>query len=323
MPDLSLRFASGLYDRMTALFTGEVRPEGVDLQFVVSDSPTALFGKMLAGEFDAAEMSMAHFVRLMSAGDSPLVGIPVFPSRVFRHGCIVVQRDAGIAVPRDIEGKRVGVPDFAMTAAVWIRGILESEYGVDWSTIRWVQDPAPERSATSAATLAARSFAAPVEENHSGKPLATLVQEGALDALIGADIPEPLRHDPRVVRLFPDYREVEREYFRRTGIFPVMHTVVLRRELHERHPFLARSLFDALERSKRVALEKMRYMGTLRYMVPWLIADVEEVDELFGGDAWPYGLEPNRPALEAFVSYMAGQSLIDRPVEIASLFVPV
>lgn len=323
MANLPLTFASGLYDRMLPLYTGEVRPEGIDLTFVANDVPTDLFTRALAGEFEASELSSSHFVRLIAGGDDRFVGIPVFPSRVFRHGQIAIRRDAGIESPRDLEGRRIGVPEYGMSAAVWIRGILKHDYGVDLSTVRWMQDPARRRSGAVIPALAARTPAATIEENESGKPVSTLLEEGALDAFIGADLPESLRKHPNVRRLFPDYREVEKAYYRRTRIFPIMHAVVIRRDVYERHPFVARSLYDALTRSKDAAREKMRYMGTLRYMVPWLIADVEESDEVFGGDPFAYGLEPNRPTLEALITNLADQGLIDAPFPCERLFVPV
>jgi 4,5-dihydroxyphthalate decarboxylase len=161
-----------------------------------------------------------------------------------------------------------------------------------------------------------------ITPNQSGKSLSDLLETGEIQAIIGSNLPRALKRNPDVVRLFPDYRAREKDYFRRTRIFPIMHLVVIRNDVYERHPFVAASLFKALCAAKDRAWEKMRYAGTLRYMLPWLPDDIEEIDELFGGDCWPYGIAPNRPTLEALVGYMAEQGLIPEPIPIEKLFVP-
>jgi 4,5-dihydroxyphthalate decarboxylase len=294
-----LTFAAGLYDRMLPLHTGEVEPDGIALRFTPIDEPRVLFDRILAGEFDAGELSSSEFVRRFGGGDRTFVAIPVFPSRVFRHGMICVRRDAGITEPRQLEHRRVGVPSYPMTAAVWIRGLLRDEYQVDHRTIAWV------------------------EAKDLGGTMTAALEAGEIDAFIGADIPEEMRRSPQVVRLFLDYREREREYYRRTRIFPIMHTVVIRREVYERAPFVAPALFDALSRAKDVARERMRYMGTLRYMLPWMISEIEEIDEVFGGDPWVYGVEPNRPTLDALISHLLDQGFLSKPFACDDLFVPV
>jgi 4,5-dihydroxyphthalate decarboxylase len=313
--ELPLTFACGLYDRMLPLYTGDVRPAGIDLKFIANDVPSDVFGRMMKGEFDASEMSSSEFIRLRSAGECPFVAIPVFPSRVFRHGLICINRKAGIRTPKDLEGKRIGVPLYPMSAAVWIRGHLQHEYGVDLSTVRWLQDE-PTLPKLHNATLQ-------IEINRSGKSLSELLARGEIDAHIGAALPDSLHTSPDVARLFPNYRDIEREFYQRTQIFPVMHAVVIRRDLYDRHPFVAASLYDACRRSKEIALSKMRYIGSLRYMLPWMTADLDEIDAVFGGDPFKYGIEPNRKSLEALITYLAEQSLIARPLSIAELFVPV
>lgn len=323
MPDVSLTFGCGLYDRMVPLFSGEVKPEGFDLTFVPIDTPGDVFTRMFEGKYQAGEMSCADYLRRTSAGDCPFVAIPVFPSRVFRHSMICVNRHAGIDKPKDLEGKRVGVPYFTMTAALWIRGLLQQDYGVDVRKIVWLQDGAFGPAGADDPTQRAIRAGFTIEANASGKPLETLLDEGAIDAFIGADVPEAMRASPNIRRLFPDYRTVEREYYRRTKIFPIMHTVVIRRDFYDAHPFVARNLFDALERSKDVARRKMRYMGTLRYMLPWMIAEIEELDELFEGDPFGYGLEPNRHTLETALGYLEDQGLLTGPVALDDAFVDV
>lgn len=323
MANLPLTFACGLYDRLVPLYSGEVQAEGIDLNFTVNDSPSDAFVKMLEGTLDAGEMSSADFFRRTSAGTCPFVSIPVFPSRVFRHGMICVNARSGVEKPKDLEGKRVGVPHFPMTAAVWIRGLLQREYGVDLTKVVWVQDT-PLRDLGDGGAMKRRLEATyTLETNATGKPLEVLIEDGEIDAFIGADIPEPMRKSPNVRRLFPNYKELEQEYYRRTKIFPIMHTVVIRRDVYEKHPFVAQSLFDALTKSKNVAREKMRYMGTLRAMLPWMIAEIEEIDALFDGDPFVYGLEPNRPTLEAAIGYLADQNLLTAPVSLDDAFVKV
>lgn len=323
MPSLPMTFACGLYDRMTALQTGEVRADGIDLNFIAVHHPRELFDRMGGGlEFDASEMSASEFATRFSAGQCPFVALPAFPSRMFRHGFISVDSRV-VKEPRDLAGKRIGVQLYTMTAAVWIRGLLQHDHGVDLSGVEWIEgameSPRPHGNPTALPPLKPVSITA----NTTGKSLSELLAEGEIDAVIGADLPSCFATSPHVERLFPDFREAEKAYYRRTGIFPIMHLVVLRREFHERHPFVATSLFKALDQSKTLAFERMRYLGALRYMSPWLPAELDEIEAVFGGDPWPYGVEANRPTLEALVRYLVDQSMIAEPVAIDELFAPV
>jgi len=318
-----LRFACALYDRMLPLYTGEVRAEGIDLDYVAIESPRDIFDRMAGGlEFDVAEMSSSEFISRKSAGESPFVAIPVFPSRVFRHGFIAINRGSGIRTPRDLEGKRIGVPLYTMTAAIWIRGHLQHEYGVDLSTIRWVQGSINSPGAHGNPSVLPPLKSVPIEINESGKSLSQLLEEGAIDATIGTSLPLAIRHNPGIRRLFPDFREIEKKFYARTGIFPIMHLVAIRRDVYEKHPIVATSLYKAFCESKDRALAKMRYTGALRYMLPWMTADLDEIDEVFGGDPWPYGVAANTPTLEALVTYMVEQSVIAAPMRLDDLFVP-
>ena len=323
MAGLRLSFACGLYDRMLPLYTGEVQAEGIDLDYVAIDSPRDIFDRMAGGlEFDVAEMSSSEFISRKSAGKCPFVAIPVFPSRVFRHGFIAINRGSGIRTPRDLEGKRIGVPLYTMTAAIWIRGHLQHEYGVDLSTIHWVQGSINSPGAHGNPSVLPPVKSVPIEINDGGKSLSQLLGDGAIDATIGTSLPLAIRHNPEIRRLFPDFREIEKKFYARTGIFPIMHLVAIRRDVYEKHPAIATSLYKAFCESKDRALAKMRYTGALRYMLPWMTADLDEIDEVFGGDPWPYGVAANTPTLEALVTYMVEQSVIAAPMRLDDLFVP-
>lgn len=322
MPSLPITFACGLYDRMLALQTGEIKPDGIDLNFLIMDSPREIFDRMSNRlEFDACEMSSSEFVSRYAAQKLPFVGLPVFASRVFRHGFIVVNRKF-VTSAKDLAGKRIGVPLYTQTAAIFIRGLMQHDLGVDLSGIEWVQGAINEPGGYGNPSVMPLIKPVNITPNQTGKSLSDLLAAGEIHAIIGSNLPRALKHHPDVVRLYPDYRAREKDYFRRTGIFPIMHLVVIRNDVYERHPFVATSLYKAFDAAKDRAWQKMRFSGTLRYMLPWLPDDVEEIDELFGGDCWPYGVEPNRPTLEALVTYMVEQGLIAEPIPIEKLFVP-
>jgi 4,5-dihydroxyphthalate decarboxylase len=319
---LPLTFACCRYDRLEAIRDGDVTVEGVDLNCITLKSGRAVFDRMVGGrEFDVAELSASEYISLFGAGDCPFVALPVFPSRVFRHGYIFINTRSGIRTPKDLEGRRVGLPLYTQTAAIWARGHLQHQFGVDLSAIRWVQG-AVEKGGTHG-----RPHAPPllrpvaIEQNESGRPLSELLAEGEIDALIGSRKPESLGRHPDVARLFPDYRARERRLYETTRIFPIMHLVAIRRELYQANRWIASSLYKAFIEAKRAALARMRYAGSLGYMLPWLLAEIEEIDEVFGGDAWPYGIEPNRPTLTALIQYMVEQHFIAKPFAIEDLFV--
>ena len=317
-----ITFASGLYDRFLPLYTKEVEPEGIDLDFIVIDSPREIFDRMGGGlEFDASEMSGTEYIAKLAAGQCPFVAIPVIASRVFRHGFIVINTRSGIKTPKDLEGRRVGVQAYHMSAAMWIRGMLQHEYGVDLSSIRWVQggmDHAGQHGAPSILPLLKQPN---VENNSTDKSLSQLLEDGAIDAVMSANLPSGLGTHPDIARLFPDFRAVETDYYRRTKIFPLMHLVVIRKDVHEANPRIAASLYSAFCTAKEIALKRMREPGALRYMLPFLPDDIDEIDRVFDGDPWPYGIAPNRPTLEAEMQYMVEQDYIAKPIRIEELFV--
>lgn len=326
MAKLQLSFACGVYDRMLPLYKGEVHPDGIELNFMPMDGSYGarmMFDRMGGGlEFDASEMSSAEFICRHVRGDSPLVAIPVFPSRVFRHGMMAINRKSGIKAPKDLEGKRVGLPLYTMTAAVTARGVLQHEYGVDLSTISWVQGALNKAVSHGNPTTPPLLKPIKLENNESGKPLGQLLAERQIDAIIGSALPDVFRTDPDIVRLFPNYRQVEKEYYVRTRIFPIMHLIAIRREVYEKHRFVASSLYNAMVESKRRQIETMHDTGELPYMVPWLFDQVDEIDEVFDGDPFPYGIEPNRPSLEALITWLHDQGMIANRVALEELFVP-
>ena len=323
MASLPLTFSCVVYDRMLPLYLGEVSPQGIDLNFISNPSPRDTFDRMAGGqEFDAAEFSSSEFISRRGADTCPFVALPVFPSRMFRHSFITVNSRI-VKAPKDLAGKRIGVPLYTMTAAVWIRGMLQNDYGVDLSKVQWVQGAINKSGRHGNPTVPPLLKPVAIENNTSDKSLGELLTEGALDAIIGTDVPTTLNRDPNVKRLFPNFPEVERDYYKRTGIYPIMHLVALKRTVYEQHPFIASSLYKAFNQSKAIALARMRFGGMLQTMMPWTLRHVEEMDDVFGDDPWPYGVDANRKTLEALVSYMVQQSLIAKPMSVDELFVPV
>ena len=323
MSGLPMTFACGLYDRMLALYTGEIQPDGIDLNFLVMDNPREIFDRMSNRlEFDACEMSSSELISRYAANKLPFVAIPVFASRVFRHGFITVNRNH-VKKPKDLEGKRVGVPLYTQTAALFVRGLMQHDLGIDLSTIEWVEGSVNEPGSYGNPSVMPLLKKTNLKPNKSGKSLSDLLAAGEIQGLIGSNMPNSLKTSPDVVRLIPDYRAQEKDYYKRTKIFPIMHTVVIRRDVHEKHPFVATALYHALNQAKDVALKKMKYRGTLRYMLPWMTAELDEIDQVFGGDPWPYGVEANRPTLNALVRYLEEQGVVAKAPRVDDLFVPV
>ena len=321
MSRLSLTFACGIYDRTEALRTRDVAVEGIDLNFLAIEAPREIFDRMGRNqEFDVAEFSSSEFISRLARGGCPFVALPVFPARVFRHGYIYINRKSDIRTPKDLEGKRIGVPLYTMTAAVWIRGHLFHHYGVDLSTISWIEGATNESGRHGDPNAPALLKPARIEHDEKGRSLRDLLANGEIDAIAGSQ--RPLPH-PDIAPLFADARSVERAFYLATRIFPIMHLVVIRREVYERDPWIANSLYKGLVEAKTKALARMRKTGAHPYMLPWVHHDIEEINDVFGGDPFPYGIEPNRPTLEALVQYMAEQHFIPQPIPIADLFVPV
>ena len=325
MANLTLTVGCGPYDRTEALRSGVVQPEGIDLTYIAIQSPPEIFARMIhKNSFDVSEMSTAVYLTRRAQGNFPFVALPIFPSRVFRHGFIFINTMAGIESPQDLKGKRVGVQEYRQTAAVWIRGLLQHEFGVAPETMRWFEGGvnAPRRP-DALMDLRPQEDNVTIEFIPEGRTLSDMLSSGELDCVIGARQPASFGRNPNVARLFPNYREREKEYYRNTGIFPIMHTLVIQEPLYQRHPWIAESLYKAFDQAKAWCLEQMRFSGALRDMLPWLAADIEEMDELMGRDPWPYGLEPNQATLGALAQYLVDQSFIRKPISLEDMFVPI
>ena len=323
MAGQKIKFASGLYDRFQPLYTKEVVPEGIELDFTVIDNPREIFDRMAGGlEFDACEMSGTEYISRLAANDCPFVAIPVFASRMFRHGFVVINTRSGIKTPKDLEGRRLGVQLYTMSAAMWIRGMLQHDHGVDLSGVTWVQGSIDRPGTHGSPTVLPLLKQPKIENNETDKSLSQLLEDGEIDAVLTASLPTGLGTHPDIARLFPDFRAAETDYYLRTRIFPIMHMIVIRRDVYDANPHVAGALFDAFCKSKDVALAHLRYSGALRYMLPFLMDDVDEIDRVFDGDPWPYGIEPNRPTLETEVQYMVEQDYIADAMPIEDLFAP-
>jgi len=324
MTRLPLTMACGPYDRMEALAQGIVQPEGIALRYLAIQSPPEIFARMIkTRSFDIAEMSLAHYSIMRARGEFPFVAIPVFPSRVFRHGYIYVNKNAGIREARDLEGKRVGVQEYRQTAGVWVRGILQHDFGVDLSTITWVEggvnEPRPEDHDMDLRPIGDLKL----ELIGADRTLNDMLEAGEIDAYFGARRPAALDRGRNVVRLFPDYRARERDFYKRTGFHPIMHTLVMREDLYNEHPWIPESIYKAAEESKAWALKQMRFSGAQRLMLPWLFDEIAEMDALMGANPWPYGIEPNRKILEAFMGYLVDQRFLATAPSIDDIFAPI
>jgi 4,5-dihydroxyphthalate decarboxylase len=319
-----LRLALGCwnYDRTRALQDGRVQADGIDLVYLDMPVEETFFRMLRHREFDVAEMSLSSYTLSLFRDPQPFIAIPVFPSRFFRHSSIYVSTAAGIASPRDLVGKRVGNPEYQMTAPVWIRGILADEYDVPVDSVTYVTggEEEPGRSEKLRLDLPPNIRVEPIGPQQT---LSQMLARGEIAALQTARMPSTYASgDGRVVRLFEDFVDVERAYYRRTRIFPIMHTVVIRRELYERDPWIAQSLFKAFSAAQRLAYDDLRQTAALKTMLPWLIAHVDETRRELGDDFWPYGFAPNRDTLATFLRYHHEQGLSKRRLEPEALFAP-
>ena len=321
MGNLPIDFACYDYDRVRPLRDKLVQPEGMELNFIAINHPPEIFWRMaMHGEFDVSEMSLGSYVAGRSRKKFPFIAIPVFVSRKFRHAAAYVNVESGIERPEDLKGRRVGVPEYQMTAVIWLRGILQDDYGVHPRDLHWFSGGLEESGRQEKVPLDLPADIR-LEPIAAGKSLSRMLVEGEIDALLSAQVPRPYGEgSPKVKRLFPNYREVEMDYYRRTGIFPIMHTVVIREELYERHRWMAQSLFKALLRAKRLCVEFISRGDALQYILPWGGSHLEETRELMGSDFWPYGIEANRKTLETFLRYTHEQSIAVRRMAVEELF---
>ena len=322
MPKLRLTLACWNYDRTRALLEDRIEIEGIELNYLNLPVEETFFRMLRQHEFDVSEMSLSSYTVSLFKQPQTFIAIPVFPSRYFRHSCIYVNRASGIAHPKDLAGKRVGTPEYQMTAPVWIRGILSDEYGVPVTSPTYFTggEEEPGRPEKLALELPPEIRVQPISETQT---LARALESGELDALYTARAPSTYRGpEGRVLRLFENYHEVEREYYLKTRIFPIMHTVAIRRELYEKHPWVAQSLFKAFREAQREVYRDLEETAALKFMLPWLHRHVEETKRLMGADFWAYGLEANLPVLITFLRYHFEQGLSKRLLEPRELFAP-
>jgi 4,5-dihydroxyphthalate decarboxylase len=326
MADLDLTLACWDYDRTQALKDGSVKPDGIDLRYLTV-FPAETFLRMVKfREFDVSELGFKFYVSSLLQEKPPFIAIPVFPLRLFRHSCIFVNSDAGIENPGDLAGKRIGEPfAYGHDAAIWARGVLSDEYGVPPASASYhvgAVDPGLRRDF--APFLPSADIR--VEPLKDGQTLDAMLEAGDIDALYSAITPPSfLKGSPKVRRLFPDYERVERDYFAKTGIFPIMHVVVIRRDIYDKHRWLAQSLTRAFKEAKEKALRA--YADNTTYMnawtgIPWLTSHLEENKRLMGADPWPYGVAPNRAAIDAFLRYHQEQGLSARRLPADEIFAP-
>ena len=322
MADLKLTFACWDYDRTRPLIDGRVKPQGIALDIKVL-RPRETFRRMLEnGEFEASELSLASFTTLKGRNACPFVAVSAALSRLFRHSCIYVRADAGIGTPEDLRGRRVGTSQWSSTALVFMRGMLQHDYGLKAHEMHWfmgglntfLEPPLVPLDLPKSIRL---------DFLTGGQTLERLFEAGELDALFSIYIPKLfLEGSPRIKRLFPNYKEVEQDYWRRTGIFPIMHTVAVREDVHRAHPWAAESLYRALCQARDLAIDGLYDSDALRLALPWLLDHVEETWRVMGQQYWAYGLKANQPTYEAIGRYVHEQGLSPRVVKADELFLP-
>ncbi len=322
MSALRLTLAIWEYDRVRALADGSVRPDGIDLNVLNLHVEETFFRMLRNREFDAAEMSLSSYTVAASRENCPFIAIPVFPSRFFRQSCIFVSTKSGIREPKDLIGKRVGVPEYQMTAPVWIRGILQDDYGVDPTSVEYWTGGEEEPGRDEKVKLDLPSSIR-VRRIGPTQTLSQMLADGDIDALHAARIPSTFRSRPGTVRrLFDDHVAVERAYWKRTRIFPIMHTVVLRRDIYQANPWIAQALYKAFVAAKARVYLNLYTTSALTTMLPWQVAQVEDVRAEMGDDWWPYGFTENRHVLETFLRYHHEQGLSKRRLAPEELFAP-
>jgi len=321
MKSLRLTIGCEAYDRTAALASGDVQIEGCE-SIVLPLRAEELFLRTLAWqEFDVSEMSLSSYMIGHARGGGAYVALPIFPSRVFRHSAIYINSQSGIEKPEDLRGKTVGVPEYQMTAALWARGLLSDLYGVSASDMGWRTGglEQPGRIEKISLRLPDSFDVKPIAVDQR---LADLLATGEIDAIISARAPSCFGSQHNVRRLFPDYRAAERDYFKKTGIFPIMHVVVVRRTLVDSYPWLASALFKAFSEAKEHCLARLGEIGALAVTLPWLVAEYEETCRLMGPDFWPYGLAANEATLTAAIRHAHEQGLIEKPFQAKDMFAP-
>ncbi len=318
---IRLTLALGDYDHTRDLAHGAVRPEGIELTWLNLPVEEIFFRFIKFREWDLSEVSFAKYASLLSQDDRSLVAIPVFVSRVFRLSSIYVRPDGPVREPAELRGKRIGVPEWAQTAAIYSRGYIVHELGIPLTAIEWVQAGVNQAGRVEKVALklpAGLRYRAVPERS-----LNDLLLAGEIDAMLSARPPAAFADGSRrIVRLVTNYRAAEEAYFRRSGIFPIMHVVALRRDVFEAYPWAAMNLYQAFERAKQRSLDRLSDITAAHAPLAWLGDYAAHLRELFGGDPWPYGLEPNRRTLEAFLQFAFEHGVCHRPVAAEELFPP-
>ena len=320
--NIPLTLACWDYDRTRPLMEDRVRCEGINLTYLNLVIEEIFFRQMRFREFDASELSFSSFLVSMCEDPPPFIAIPIFPSRSFRHSGIYVNADAGIREPKDLAGRRVGCAEYQLTANVWIRGILEDEYGVAPASFTTVIGGLEEAGRPEKAAV---SLPSNIRIEHIGptQTLSAMLEAGEIDAMFTPRAPSSfIRGTGKVRRLFEDTYAAEREYYERTKIFPIMHVVVIRRDVYERHRWVAQSLFKGFVEAQRMAYEDLHQTAALKVMLPWLIRHLADTEKVMGRDFWAYGYAANVAAIEKLLRYHHEQGLSRRRLSAREIFAP-
>ena len=320
MAKLDLSIAVGPYDRTRALVDGSVQIDGVNAHCMTLSPEEIFFRAFRHAEFDICELSLSSFTLKTAQGNSPYVGVPAFVSRAFRHTSIWVRTDR-IKKPEDLKGKKVGLPEYQLTAHVWARAILEDDYGVKPSDIHWIRAGIEDAGRPEKISIKLPANVE-LEDGPPGKSSSQLLAEGAIDGFIAPRPPSLPKNTPNVGWLFPDPAAAAKDYFKRTGIFPIMHLVGVRRTLAEQHPWLPGAVYKAFEQAKTRALEQLSDTSATKVTLPFVEERLKEARELMGEDFWSYGLKANRKTLETFLRHHHAQGLSPREVKPEELFHP-
>jgi 4,5-dihydroxyphthalate decarboxylase len=319
---LSITIATWDYDRVRPLIDGRVPLDGCDVTYLVLPPEECFYRAYVLKEFEVSEIGFGPYLIAHALNQSAYVAVPVFLSRMFRHSAIYIRTDRGIRDPADLKGKVIGVVEYQMSAAMWCRGMLADDYGVQPAAVTWRQGGINVEGRKEKFPLnLPPGF--PLEPIPAGQTLSKMLADGGLDAVISPE-PPACFGDGRtpVARLFEDFETVERDYFRRTKIYPIMHALGVRNDIHERHPWLAAKLYDAFVEAKRLSILELFELRALKIGLPWIVSHARETRALMGEDFWPYGVEANRHTLEIMMRYSFDQGLAARKLDIAELFAP-
>ncbi len=316
---LRLTLAVGDYDHVRDLVSGEVRAEGIELGCLVLPPEEIFFRFTRFAEWEVSEMSLGKYASLVSQGDTRVVAIPVFPSRVFRLSSLYVRPGGPIVSPADLKGSRIGIPEWAQSASIYTRGYIAHELGIPLESIEWVQAGVDEPGRREKVAL--KLPAGIRYRSEPGRSLTELLLAGDIDAVMSARAPSRFSDGSgAIVRLYPDFRAAEETYYLKTRIFPIMHVIVLRGDIYAAHPWAAMNLFKAFVLAKVRAIERLLDGGISHAPIAWLAEYAARMKSLFGGDLWPYGIEPNRPTLEALLQYAFEQGVCHRLLSVNELF---